>query len=63
VAETISYGKGKEGPVDGDTYPLAVVVEEGLELDDVWVPDYAHDLQFAILHGVSDMRNRSTAVT
>lgn len=32
-----------------DTYTLAVVVEEGLELDDVRVTHNAHDLQLAVL--------------
>jgi len=37
------------GGAIADTYPLAVVVEEGLELHDVGVPDDAHDLQFSVL--------------
>ena len=38
-----------------DTYTLAVVVEEGLELDDVGVAHDAHDLQLAVLcAGVSE---------
>lgn len=37
----------------GGTYPLAIVVEEGLELDNVGVPDDAHDLQFTVLLEVS----------
>jgi hypothetical protein len=36
-----------------DTYPLAIVVEEGLELDDVGMPDDAHNLQFTVLLRVS----------
>ena len=36
-----------------DTYTLAIVVEEGLELDNVRVPDDAHDLEFAVLLHVS----------
>jgi hypothetical protein len=36
-----------------DTYPFAIVVEEGLELNNVWMPDDAHDLQFAVLLRVS----------
>jgi hypothetical protein len=32
-----------------DTYPFAVVVEEGLELHNVGMADDAHDLEFAIL--------------
>jgi hypothetical protein len=36
-----------------DTYPLAIVVEEGLELDNVWMSDDTHDLQFAVLLRVS----------
>jgi hypothetical protein len=32
-----------------DTYPLAIVVEEGLELDNIRVPDNAHNLQFTVL--------------
>lgn len=32
-----------------DTYPLAVVVEEGLEFDDVGMSDNAHDLQLTVL--------------
>jgi hypothetical protein len=36
-----------------DTYPLAVVVEKGLEFDDVWMPDNAHDLQVTVLVRVS----------
>lgn len=35
------------------TYPLAIVVEEGLELDNVGVPDNAHDLQLTVLVIVS----------
>lgn len=34
-----------------DTYPLAVVVEEGLELDNVGMSDNAHNLEFAVLRG------------
>jgi hypothetical protein len=34
-----------------DTYPLAVVVEESLELDNVGMSDNAHDLEFAVLLG------------
>jgi hypothetical protein len=37
-----------------DTYPLAIVVEEGLELHNVWVSDDAHDLQLTVLLRVSD---------
>ena len=37
----------------GETYTLAIVVEEGLELDDVGMPDNAHDLQLAVLVTVS----------
>lgn len=36
-----------------DTYPLAIVVEEGLELDNVGMSDNAHDLEFAVLFGGS----------
>jgi hypothetical protein len=36
-----------------DTYPLAVVVEEGLELNNVGMSDNAHNLEFAVLLGVS----------
>jgi hypothetical protein len=36
-----------------DTYPLAIVVEECLEFDNVWMPDDAHDLQFTVLLRVS----------
>jgi hypothetical protein len=36
-----------------DTYPLAIVVEEGLEFDDVWMSDDAHNLQFTVLPRVS----------
>jgi hypothetical protein len=36
-----------------DTYPLAIVVEECLEFDNVRMPDDAHDLQFTILLRVS----------
>jgi hypothetical protein len=36
-----------------DTYPLAIVVEKGLEFDNVRVPDDAHDLQFTVLLRVS----------
>lgn len=36
-----------------DTYPLAIVVEEGLELDNVRMADNAHNLEFAVLMGVS----------
>lgn len=32
-----------------DTYPLAVVVEEGLEFDNVGMTDNAHNLEFAVL--------------
>lgn len=35
------------------TYTLAIVVEEGLEFYNVWVSDYAHDLQLAVLIEVS----------
>lgn len=33
--------------------PVSVGVVEGLELDDVRVPDNAHDLEFSVLHRVS----------
>jgi hypothetical protein len=36
-----------------DTYPLAIVVEEGLELDNVWMANDAHNLQFTVLWQVS----------
>jgi hypothetical protein len=36
-----------------DTYPLAIVIEEGLELDNIGMPDDAHDLQFTVLLRVS----------
>jgi hypothetical protein len=36
-----------------DTYPLAIVVEEGLEFDDVGMPNDAHNLQFTVLPRVS----------
>jgi hypothetical protein len=34
---------------DWETHPLAIVVEEGLELHDVGVSDNAHDLKFTVL--------------
>lgn len=43
----------------GRSYPLAIVVEEGLEFDYVGVPDDAHDLQLTVLVVVSaDARTR-----
>jgi hypothetical protein len=35
------------------THPLAVAVVEGLELDDVWMSNNAHDLKFSVLRKVS----------
>jgi hypothetical protein len=37
-----------------DTYPLAVVVKEGFEFDNVGVPDDAHNLQLTVLLRVSE---------
>ena len=37
--------------LSADTYPLAIVVEEGLELDNVGMSDNAHDLEFTVLLG------------
>lgn len=53
MAGTISYTRQDRGALfwPADTYPLAVVVEEGLELDNVGVPDNAHDLEFTVLSG------------
>jgi hypothetical protein len=33
----------------GMAYSLAIAVVERLQLDDVWVPDNAHDLQLSVL--------------
>jgi hypothetical protein len=52
VADTVSYTTAQTR-LPADTYPLAVVVEEGLELDNVGVSDNAHDLEFTVLLGVS----------
>lgn len=41
----------KKRRVVADTYPLAIVVEKGLELDNVGVADNAHDLEFTVLDG------------
>jgi hypothetical protein len=35
------------------THPLAVAVVEGLELDDIWMSNNAHDLKFSVLQTVS----------
>jgi len=34
----------------GTTYAVAVGVVKGLELDDVWVSHYTHDLQLSVLY-------------
>ena len=52
MARTVSYTNA-QARLPADTYPLAIIVEEGLELDDVWVPDDAHDLQFTVLRQIS----------
>lgn len=41
--------RNAQGRVPADTYPLAVIVEEGFELNDVGMANDAHDLQFAVL--------------
>lgn len=46
ACEHAGQGRGKRGR---KTYTLAIVVEEGLEFYNVGVPDYAHDLEFAVL--------------
>ena len=44
------------------TYAFAIGIVEGLELDNVWVSHYAHDLQFSVLHGLvnNDVHTDST---
>lgn len=44
------HGSARQYHVTATTYPLAIVVEERLELDDVWMSHNAHDLEFSVLH-------------
>lgn len=59
MAENVSGTTQAEGAA-GDTYALAIVVEEGLELDNVGVADNAHDLEFAVLIVVSTGTRQAT---
>jgi hypothetical protein len=40
--------------LEGVTYPLAIGIVKGLELNDIGVTNNAHDLQFTILIEVSE---------
>lgn len=62
MAEKVSYTEVVQVKLLADTYPLAIVVEKGLELNNVGMADDAHNLQFAVLELVSDVLSHA-AVT
>lgn len=50
------YSTGISGVV---TYSFAIRIVEGLELDDVWMADNAHDLQLTVLAWRTSVMNDS----